>query len=182
MNTVEPFLKENRLKKDEKKGLFALLARFEDALLMLILVGMVLLAFTQIFLRNIFGIGLIWVDPLVRQMLLWLTLAGAMVATRERKNITVDTISRFLPPGMIKYATVFICDTFATIVCALLTYSTFIVFHMEFKDPVGGQIITGLPLWVSLLTLPVAFGVMTIRFFRFSISSVLRTFKGEAGQ
>lgn len=163
----------------ERKSPLVFLARLEDSILMLILVGMVFLAFIQILLRNIFGIGLIWIDPLVRQMLLWVTLVGAMVATREHNHITVDAISRFLQPGRIKFATGFICNTFATIVCALLTYSTFRVFQMEFQDPVGGYIMTGLPLWASLLTLPVAFGVMTLRFLRFSIHSLLHTVKGE---
>lgn len=164
---------------EEKKRTRTFLARLEDGILMLILVGMVLLAFTQIFLRNIFGIGLIWIDPLVRQMLLWITLAGAMVATRDHKHITVDAVIRYLPPGRIKSATGCICDIFATIVCALLTYSTFLVFQMEFQDSVGGEIMTGLPLWASLLTMPVAFGIMTLRFFRFSIFSLLSTVKGD---
>lgn len=162
-----------------KKSPLAFLARIEDGVLIIILMGMVLLAFIQIMLRNIFGIGLIWIDPLVRQMLLWVTLAGAMVATRDHKHITVDAITRYLPPGKIKFATGFICDTFATIVCALLTYSTFRVFHMEFQDPLGGYVMPGLPLWASLLTLPVAFSVMTLRFLRFSIRSLLHTVKGE---
>jgi TRAP-type C4-dicarboxylate transport system permease small subunit len=164
---------------EEKKSPLAFLVRLEDSILMLILVGMVILAFIQILLRNIFGIGLIWIDPLVRQMLLWVTLVGAMVATRDHNHITVDAISRHLPTGRIKCTAGFICDIFATVVCALLTYSTFLVFHMEFQDPVGGQIITGLPLWASLLTLPIAFGVMTLRFFRFSIFSLLSVVQGE---
>jgi TRAP-type C4-dicarboxylate transport system permease small subunit len=164
---------------EEKRSPLSFVARLEDAVLMLILVGMVLLAFIQILLRNIFGIGLIWIDPLVRQMLLWLTLVGSMVATRDHKHITEDAIGRYLPQGRIKLATGFISNTFATIVCALLTYSTFLVFQMEFQDPVGGDIITGFPLWASLLTLPVAFSVMTLRFFRCSIFSLLRTVKGD---
>jgi TRAP-type C4-dicarboxylate transport system permease small subunit len=163
----------------EKKGPLAFLARLEDGILIVILVGMVLLAFIQILLRNIFGIGLIWIDPLVRQMLLWVTLAGAMVATRDQNHITVDAITRYLPPGRIKRATGCICEAFAAIVCALLTCATFSVFYMEFQDPLGGNIMPGLPLWVSLLTLPAAFGVMTVRFLRFSIISLLYTIKGE---
>jgi len=169
----------NRTVTEEKKDAFAFLARLEDGVLIFILVSIVLLSFTQILLRNIFGIGLIWKDPLVRQMLLWVALVGAMIATRNHNHITVDAISRHLPPGRIKSATGFICDTFATIVCALLTYSTFRVFHMEFQDPLGGYIMPGLPLWASLLTMPVAFGVMTLRFLRFSILSLLNTVKGE---
>lgn len=164
---------------ENKNSAIAFLAKLEEGLLMLILVGMVSLSFIQIMLRNVFGIGLIWIDPLVRQMLLWITLVGAMVATRGHNHITVDTINRYLPSGRIKSATGFICDAFATIVCALLTHSTFRVFHMEFQDPLGGYIMPGLPLWASLLTMPVAFGVMTLRFLRLAIISLLSTAKGE---
>jgi len=178
-NTGNPFLERNSPMMKEKKVPLSFLSRYEDGVLSILLISMVILSFIQILLRNIFGIGLIWIDPLVRQMLLWVTLAGAMVATREHTHITVDAISRYLPPGRIKLATEFICNIFATIVCALLTGATFRVFYMEFQDPLGGNITPWIPLWVSLLTLPVAFGVMTLRFFRFSILSLLHTVKGE---
>ena len=180
MNTGESLLKGNRIMTKGQKDPPGFAARLEDGILTLLLVSMIFLSFTQILLRNFFETGLIWIDPLVRQMLLWITLVGAMVATREHNHITVDAIFRHIPPGRVKFATNFIGDTFAAIVCALLTYSTFRVFHMEFQDPQGGFIITGLPLWVSLLTMPVAFGVMTLRFIRFSILSLLQTIRGEA--
>lgn len=156
----------------------AIFARLEDGLLILILVGMVFLAFLQIVLRNVFGVGLIWVEPLVRQMLLWVALAGAMVATRNHNHITVDAVSRFLPPGRIKSAARLLCDSFATVVCGLLAYSTFLVFYREFQNPLLGDIIPGLPHWASLLTLPFAFSVMTLRFIRFSLLSLWNTLKG----
>ena len=164
---------------DKPRNPFVIFAKIEDGILMLILVGMVFLAFLQIVLRNVFGIGLIWIEPLVRQMLLWVALAGAMVATRNHNHITIDAVSRFLPPGRIKLASEFVCDTFAAVVCCLLTYSTFLVFYREFRDPLLGDIMPGLPLWASLLTLPVAFGVMALRFLRFSLLSLRNTFKGE---
>jgi TRAP-type C4-dicarboxylate transport system permease small subunit len=163
-----------------QKGPPGFAARLEDGILTLLLMSMIVLSCTQIVLRNFFETGLIWIDPLVRQMLLWITLVGAMVATREHNHITVDAVFRFIPDGRIKSATNFICNTFGAIVCVLLTYSTFRVFHMEFLDPQGGFIMTGLPLWASLLTMPVAFGVMTLRFIRFSILSLLQTIRGEA--
>ena len=166
--------------REKPRNPFEIFARVEDGILMLILVAMVLLAFLQIVLRNVFGIGLIWIEPLVRQMLLWVALAGAMVATRDHNHITVDAVSRFLPPGRIKFASAFLCDTFATIVCSLLTYSTFLVFYREFNDPLLGYIMPGLPHWASLMTLPIAFGVMTLRFVRFSFLSLLHTVKGKA--
>ncbi len=163
----------------KQKHYLSFLSRIEDGILILILMSMVFLSFLQIILRNIFGIGLLWLDPLVRQMLLWVTLIGAMVAARENKHVTVDAVNRFLPTGRAKYAVRFICDTFAAIVCALLMYSTFIVFHMEFQNPMGEQIMPGLPLWATLLTMPIAFSVMTLRFIRFSFLSLLYTLKGR---
>jgi len=157
----------------------AVLWKFEDGLLVLILVGMIVLAFLQIMLRNVLGIGLVWIDPLVRQMLLWVALLGAMVATRNHNHITVDAISRFLPEGRIKYAAGLLCDTFAMIICGLLTYSTLQVFNLEFQNPTGGNIMPGLPLWGSLATMPAAFGIMTLRFVRFSFLSLIHLIRGK---
>jgi len=159
----------------------ALVWKAEDGLLMLILVSMILLAFLQIMLRNVFGIGLVWIDPLVRQMLLWVALLGAVVATRDHNHISVDAVARFLPKGRFRYATGFFCDTFAMLVCALLAYSTFMVFQMEYRDPLGDPIVPGLPLWASLATMPLAFGIMTLRFVRFSVLSLVHLVRGEGG-
>ena len=157
---------------------FVIIAKVEDGILMLILVGMIFLAFLQIVLRNVFGTGLIWIEPLVRQMLLWIALVGAMVATRDHNHITVDALSRFLPPGRIKSAVGFLCDAFATLICGLLTYSTFLVFYREFRDPQLGNIMPGFPQWATLMTLPAAFGVMTLRFVRFSFLACRKALQG----
>ncbi len=159
---------------------FVIIAKVEDGVLMLILVGMIFLAFLQILLRNVFGTGLVWIEPLVRQMLLWIALVGAMVATRDHNHITVDALSRFLPPGRIKSAVGALCDVFATVICGLLTYSTFLVFYREFQDPQLGNIMPGFPQWASLVTLPTAFGVMTLRFARFSLLDFRKILLGEA--
>lgn len=159
-------------------AMITLLRRIEDALLFVLLGSMIFLAFMQIVLRNFFGLGFTWVEPLVRQILLWLTLAGAMVATRTNQHITVDAVSRFLT-GRVRSATAAACSVFAMIVCALLTYSTFQVFIMEYSNPQGGKIMVGLPLWVSLGTLPAAFAVMTLRFARWSCYHSIRAVRGE---
>ena len=55
--------------------------RVEDALLVILLSLMILLAATQILLRNFFDLGFVWADPLLRALVLWLGLIGATVAT-----------------------------------------------------------------------------------------------------
>ena len=67
----------------------------EDALLVLLLSAMIVLAATQIMLRNFFDSGFVWIDPLLRVLVLWLGLIGATVATRNNRHIRIDLLSRF---------------------------------------------------------------------------------------
>ena len=69
----------------------------EDGSLVLILGSMILLAAAQIVLRNFFDVGFIWSDELLRLLVLWLALAGAVAAGRADRQITVAVLDRFLP-------------------------------------------------------------------------------------
>jgi TRAP-type C4-dicarboxylate transport system permease small subunit len=93
----------------------------EDLILVLLLGGLVLLAAAQIFMRNLFDAGLPWADPLLRLMVLWLALAGALAATREKRHIHIDLLSRFLPQGLAAW-TERLTAAFTAIVCALLAW------------------------------------------------------------
>ena len=53
---------------------------------MLLLLVMILLATTQILLRDLLETGLSWADPVLRLLVLWLALLGAMAATRDHNN------------------------------------------------------------------------------------------------
>ena len=70
------------------------LHRAEDALLVLLLSAMIALASTQILLRNLFDSGFVWIDPLLRVLVLWLGLIGATVATRNNRHIRIDLLSK----------------------------------------------------------------------------------------
>ena len=71
----------NRL---EKAGTHA-----EDALLLVILISMILLAGTQIVLRNFLDTSIFWGDEMLRLMVLWLTIAGGLAASRMDKHISI---------------------------------------------------------------------------------------------
>ena len=68
----------------------ALLARVEQALLVFFLALMMVTAFSQIAVRNLFGIGLTWSEPLVRYLVLWVGFLGAALAVREGRHITIE--------------------------------------------------------------------------------------------
>ena len=67
---------------------------FENGLLFVLLTGLILLASTQIFLRNALSMGFPWADGLIRLMVLWLGLAGGIAASRDRKQIAIDIVTR----------------------------------------------------------------------------------------
>jgi TRAP-type C4-dicarboxylate transport system permease small subunit len=137
------------------------LTAVEDGLLVVLLTLMIVLAATQIVLRNLFDSSLLWADPALRVMVLWIGMIGAMVATRFDKQISVDAVSRYLPPRWKAGARV-VTDLFtATVSCTLTWHSV----RLILEDRMGGLMVFGsVPLWVCELALPLAFGVIGIRY------------------
>lgn len=138
-----------------------IIARTEDTVLALLLTGMILLAAVQILSRNLFGYGLIWGEPLLRVLVLWLALLGAMAATRDGNHIQIDVLSRLLPKQVNRYFRR-VTDLFSASVCALLAWHSARFVHDEWQD--GLEMFAGIPSWAFELILPVGFGIMAIRF------------------
>lgn len=142
-------------------GLSRGLYRAECLFMALLLVGMVLIATTQILLRNFFDMGLIWADPLLRVLLLWLGLLGAMAASRDDKHIAIDLLTRLLPARMIPWAKA-ITSLFTAGVCAVVAYhcARFVIAEYQYRTPA----FSGIPAWVLELILPVAFALIALRY------------------
>ena len=93
----------------------------EDGLLVLILAVLVVLAAAQIVLRNLAGSGILWADPALRVLVLWVGMAGALAATRDDRQITVDVVARWAPRRW-RAAIRILTDSFTAGVCALLAW------------------------------------------------------------
>ncbi len=143
----------------------------EDALLVLLLALMILLAGSQILLRNIWDVGLAWGDPLLRVLVLWTGLLGAIAATRDDNHISIDIFYRFLPPAA-KQVCRMLTDLFTAMVCGIVAWYAGLLVILEKQD--GSILFSGIPAWISELILPIAFTIMALRFF---ISFVLRLLK-----
>lgn len=139
-----------------------LVHRLEDLLIAGMLTATMGLALYQIVLRNVMSSGLVWGDILVRLMVLWLGMAGAMAATRERKHISIDLVTRYLPPGG-RRATEALTTLFAGSVCLVACYYSlqFVVSEYQFGSVAFGSV----PYWVCVSILPLAFGVIAGRYF-----------------
>ena len=143
------------LHKLEKAGSYA-----EDAVLVVILISMILLAGTQIFLRNFFDTGLFWGDEMLRLMVLWITIAGGLAASRMDRHISIEVLDRFLPQK-VQLLTKIIIDIFTSSVCALFAWHSarFVLGSYEFGD----TLMKDTPAWMLQIILPIGFTLMAYR-------------------
>ena len=147
--------------------LLRVLAIVEDGLLVMLLGGLVGLAAAQIGLRNLLDTSLLWADPAVRVMVLWVGMIGAVVATRYDKQISVDVLSRFLPERW-KAATRVATDLFTAAVSLALAWHSA---RLLLADRAGGdKVFASVPLWVCELVLPAAFGVIGLRYLAYAVA------------
>lgn len=148
----------------------------EDAVLVILLGAMIVLAVTQIVLRNGFGGGFIWADETLRLMVLWLALAGAVAAARADKHLAINVLARALPPRG-QSAARFITNGFTAFICGLLAWHSyrFVQQSLEFEDVLVGD----LPAWWFQVVLPVAFGLMCWRYVVFALQDVYLGVRGD---
>lgn len=137
------------------------IARAEQFLLAILLSLMILVAFSQILLRNFFATGISWGDQFVRYLVVWAGFAGAALATREGKHIKIDVFSRWVP-GRSNRIIKMITNLFSFFICGLLAYAAIVFVRNEAQ--IGGATFFEIPTWIPQLIIPVSFGLMALRF------------------
>ena len=147
-------------------GLLKTLARVEDVILVLLLTLMICLAVSQIFLRNFFQYGFTDGDNLLRILVLWVGLFGAIVASRERKNISIDILSRYLK-GRPRALAGVVVDLFVALVAATLAYHSVRLVLAEYDA--GTMALTTVPTWLVQSVMPFAFGMIAVRYTLFTV-------------
>jgi TRAP-type C4-dicarboxylate transport system permease small subunit len=133
----------------------------EGGLLVLLLALMIVLAGSQIVLRNLFDSGISWSDPLLRVLVLWIGMVGAMLAAQQDRHIRIDLLSRYLSPAWRRH-TARLNHLFSAVVCALLTWHSGRFVYFEWQD--GNLLVGVIPIWVAESILPLGFAVITLRF------------------
>ncbi len=148
----------------------------EDNLLVLILSSMIVLAVYQIFSRNLLSEGVVWIDPLLRTLVLWVGLTGAVVATRTDKHIKVDVFAKYLPiklQPLIQRSVYF----YTLLVCLLISWhaARFVLSEYEY----GTIAFSSVPAWVTAIIIPVSFCLIALRYgvLIFTPQSQLAAFK-----
>ena len=137
------------------------LHRIEDFLLVVLLSAMIVLASTQILLRNFLDTGLVWVDPLLRVMVLWLGLVGASVACRNNKHIRIDLLSRFIKGRMHLVIEAFV-SIFSASICLVIAWFGFHWVGLDYSD--GTTSFAGIPAWILEIIIPFSFALIGARY------------------
>jgi TRAP-type C4-dicarboxylate transport system permease small subunit len=99
---------------------------------------------------------------MLRMLVLWVGLIGAMVASRLDNHIRIDLASRFLPKRL-GSITKSIVGCFTSISCGLFAYYSLRFVRFEFED--GGIAFAKIPVWLCASIIPLAFFVIALRSF-----------------
>ncbi len=150
------------------------LQKIEDGILVGLLLLMISMAVLQIFMRNMFDSGIIWGDALVRVLVLWIGLMGAMIASRNNHHISIDVLSKYLPK-QIKKLTNLIIFIFTSLICGVMAYFSLIFVIMEKQD--SFMAFANIPAWACESIIPIAFAIISLRYTFLSITCIANLFK-----
>lgn len=147
-----------------------LLSRFVELAICLLFAGMILLAGLQIVLRIFFHSGIVWAEPLLRYLVLWVGMLGAVAATERNKHITIDLASNLFQAELKPWLGV-VMHVFSFLVCLVLACAA-VVFVIN-ESNFGGAVVPGISSWVMNLIFPVAFTMISFRFLSAAVDDIM---------
>lgn len=133
----------------------------ENTLLILVLGGMVAVAFLQIVLREVFSTGVIWANELVRILVLWLAIVGAVAAARDNRHIRIDLLSHLLPEKLVKGLRI-VVDLFAAVVSGVVAW--YLWRYIQIEVELEFTVLDGLPAFPAHVIAPIGFVLLSYRF------------------
>lgn len=107
------------------------LVKTEKAAVVALIFAMVGLSFMQVLLRLFFHSGIVWLDQLLRHMVLWAGLLGAALAARYSHHFALEAFVHFAPKKMHRPLEIFALS-FTTFASALLLYASWKFIRDEF--------------------------------------------------
>lgn len=133
----------------------------ENVALILVLGGMVVVALLQIVLREFFGSGIIWLNELIRIMVLWLAMVGAVAACRDNRHIRIDLVSHLLPRSAVTAIRI-VVDLFAAFICGFVAWQVWL--FVNFEVELEFTVLNGVDVFWFHAIAPLAFALMSYRF------------------
>lgn len=153
-------------------SLHRVVAWIENTLLVLLLSGMMGLGAYQIIARNLFNGGWTESEPLMRVLVLWLGLLGALVAARGHHHISIDLSKRFVNKRWLRPLEI-ISFGFTAVICFLLMWHSgrFVWEEYQYATP----LVAGIPGWVFQIIMPISFGLIALRYLGHAVLGIDET-------
>ena len=137
------------------------LVRMEKILTILFLTCMVMVAFGQVAMRNLFGTGYVWMDESVKVATLWLIFLGAGLASEYARHIRMDVLLITISERTRHNVNV-IANIFIILVC--MGFFVASIKHVLYLFHSGVQFfLTGVPDWITSLVIPYFFAIAIFR-------------------
>ena len=137
------------------------LGKIESFFLCIFLMMMIVLAFSQVVMRNVFNAGIPWADTVVRYMVVWVGFLGAALATRLERHLTIEVLTKYMPER-IRHLTAVSVKLFASVVCWFL-FQASIRFLLD-EQSTGEQFLGLFPSWIALSIIPITFILIPFHF------------------
>ena len=140
-----------------------LLGQVEDALAGLTLTAVLIIVVYELVARGIFGHSNLWTDELARLLLILLTYIAAVGLARDGANVRVELFVSHLPPTGQS-----ILERLADVLClAFAATATWLGMKYVIESATFGLSFAHsdlpFPIWVAQSTVPVCFGLMSLR-------------------
>lgn len=142
------------------------LLQFETILLVASFLFILIVAVTQIFLRNVFDTGIIWADTFLRISVLWLGMMGALVASRNNNHISMNLGQKYLSEKNLLRIKIIIYF-FTACICLIVAWFGVNLVLMEYEE--AGLAFSNIPIWLTVSIIPIGFCIIGLRYLTFFI-------------
>lgn len=100
------------------------IVKTEKGLIVLFVALMISLSFLQVLLRVFFHSGIVWLDPMLRHMVLWSGLLGTSLASRYSRQFALEALVKFAPEKIHRPLAI-LAGTFTIAVSGLLFWAAY---------------------------------------------------------
>ncbi|AVP98725.1 TRAP transporter small permease [Ahniella affigens] len=137
-----------------------ILEQIENTAMAVLALVLIFAAAAQVVLR-LFDVGVVWLDPVLRALVMWIAMLGALAATRHDKHINLDALTRLLSGWSLRAARL-LTLLFAAAICVVLANASYGLVQLDRESMT--PLVNDIPAWWVEVILPVGFGLMALRF------------------
>jgi len=140
--------------------------QIETFILVATFIVTLMVAITQISLRNFFDMGIVWADTFLRISVLWLGMMGALVASRKNSHISMNLGQKYLNKKNLRWVKT-ILHFFTAFICFIITWYGVNLVLMEYDE--ASIAFANVPVWLTMTIIPIAFLIMALRYLGLTI-------------